>query len=257
MSVQIHDHAFIDRLLQMPPEEAAVHTAVHVVRRTAASFPALVAKAWWSDELSRAQTASVSKYFAKFVTPYVMSTNMELIREAVASQKWVNDDADVDDIRGKAVFDVKAGAVGRTITCIYNVEEDGVSIEMLIRFPVDFPLKIVQVQCSKHAGIKQSKWNRWMLQMVTLFSVKDGKATDLIDLWKQSVEQELAGVEPCPICYSVVHIEEHTLPRKRCKTCRNHFHTQCLAKWFRTSHNNGALCASSPLTKLYVCFFTS
>ena len=137
---KIHDHAFIDGLLQMPPEEAAVHTAVHVVRRTAASFPALV-KAWWSDELSRAQTASVSKYFAKFVTPYVMSTNMELIREAVASQKWVNDDADVDDIRGKAVFDVKASAVGRTITCIYNVEEDGVSIEMLIRFPVDFPLK--------------------------------------------------------------------------------------------------------------------
>ena len=61
---------------------------------------------------------------------------------------------------------------------------------------------------------------------------------DAIRVWRKNVDKELDGVEPCPICYSVVQTTDHSLPRKSCYTCSTKFHSACLYRWFHSSHKS-------------------
>ena len=45
----------------------------------------------------------------------------------------------------------------------------------------------------------------------------------------------LTDADPCPICYSVVHVGELSKPNQKCQTCRNGFHAACLRQWFESS----------------------
>ena len=64
---------------------------------------------------------------------------------------------------------------------------------------------------------------------------QDGCLLDALILWKDSLQKEFEGVEPCPICYAVIHMTTKLLPKVACQTCRNKFHGACLSQWFRTS----------------------
>ncbi len=59
--------------------------------------------------------------------------------------------------------------------------------------------------------------------------------TTAIRLWKGNLDREFEGVEPCPICYSVLHPTQRQLPRVACRTCKNKYHSACLYKWFASS----------------------
>ena len=63
-------------------------------------------------------------------------------------------------------------------------------------------------------------------------------SSEAILLWKRNVDKEFEGLEPCPICYSIVHPRNFSLPSIVCQTCNNKFHPDCLYKWFNTSHKN-------------------
>ena len=69
---------------------------------------------------------------------------------------------------------------------------------------------------------------------------------DALLLWKQNVDREFEGLEACPICYSILHPTDRSLPRVECSTCRNKFHSRCLYKWFQQSHKSECpLCRSA------------
>ena len=65
-------------------------------------------------------------------------------------------------------------------------------------------------------------------------------------MWKQNVDQELHGVEPCPICYNTLHPKTLSLPTLTCPTCKNKFHNSCLYKWFQTSGKSKCVICQSP-----------
>jgi E3 ubiquitin-protein ligase DOA10 len=73
---------------------------------------------------------------------------------------------------------------------------------------------------------------------VTLLSAQDGSVLDALLLWKRNVDKEFQGLEPCPICYSVLAPKTLTLPTLACQTCSNKFHPECLYKWFNSSHKS-------------------
>ena len=230
------DFSFIELLATLVLDRALLHLSMHVLRRTSTVLPGLV-KAWWSEELNRAQTASTSKFAAKHITPHVLKVNVDDIK----CRTWIVS----GDDSSSGSFSAKGSAAGRTITCCYGVDE--ASIEMFIRFPAEFPLKNVQVECSKHLGVKQNKWRRWVLQLVNLFG-KNGSAVEAVDLWKQNLDCEFAGMEPCPICYSVLNIDDHSVPKLKCSTCANKYHSSCLYTWFRKSHKNECPMCKQPFS---------
>lgn len=116
--------------------------------------------------------------------------------------------------------------------------KDECSMEVVIRLPRGFPLVNVEVECRQRLGVTEHRWRRWVLQIVTMLSTQDGSVMDAVALWKENVDKEFEGLEPCPICYSVLHPKVYTLPSCTCHTCKNKFHKHCLHKWFQTSHQS-------------------
>lgn len=79
-----------------------------------------------------------------------------------------------------------------------------------------------------------------------MLGLQNGALAEAIGIWKRNFDKEFEGVEECPICYSVIHTANHSLPRLACKTCKHKFHSACLYKWFSTSHKSTCPLCQSP-----------
>jgi hypothetical protein len=51
-----------------------------------------------------------------------------------------------------------------------------------------------------------------------------------LTLFKRNVSLHFAGVTECAICYSIISVNDRSLPNRSCKTCDNSFHASCLYK---------------------------
>lgn len=87
------------------------------------------------------------------------------------------------------------------------------------------------------------------IQVVTLSSNSRGPPVNVVSplsmslvhafrLFGQAIQRELQGLEPCPICYSMLAHGNKALPRMKCSTCVNKFHSECLRKWFSNSKDH-------------------
>ncbi|ETO63467.1 hypothetical protein F444_18842 [Phytophthora nicotianae P1976] len=195
--------------------------------RTVVRLPAMV-RSWWNDDCSRATRSWAAKYFEDHITPSVLAAELELIQKASESasiESW--DDEEMT---------VKGSRVSREITTTYMKDE--CALEMVVRVPSSYPLRCVEVECTKRIGISEDRWRRWVLQIIRVTSSRDGSLLDAVLLWKHNVDKEFEGVEPCPICYSILNPKNMGLPSLPCKTCNNKYHNSCLYKWFNQSGKN-------------------
>ncbi|KAK4595116.1 hypothetical protein RGQ29_018753 [Quercus rubra] len=72
---------------------------------------------------------------------------------------------------------------------------------------------------------------------------RNGALAEAIRIWKNNFDKEFEGVEERPICYSVIHTANHSLP---CLACKHKFHSACIYKWFSTSHKSSCPLCQSP-----------
>ena len=98
----------------------------------------------------------------------------------------------------------------------------------------------------KCLGVSEGRWRKWLLNMTTLVSNRDGRLLDAVKLWQKNLDKEFEGVEDCPICYSILHLQTNQLPRLACRTCKHKFHSACLYKWFNTAHKSNCPLCQSP-----------
>ncbi|CAH0480828.1 unnamed protein product [Peronospora belbahrii] len=197
--------------------------------RTVARLPAMV-RSWWNDDCSRATRSWAAKYFENHITPSVFAAELEIIQMASESNSssggaWDNEE-----------MTVKGSRVSREITATYVKDE--YALEMVVRVPSSYPLRCVEVECTKRIGISEDRWRRWVLQIIRVTSSRDGSLLDAVLLWKHNVDKEFEGVEPCPICYFILNPKNMSLPSLPCKTCSNKYHNSCLYKWFNQSGKN-------------------
>jgi hypothetical protein len=139
---------------------------------------------------------------------------------------------------------VTASLVSREVTATYV--QDDFTLKVLISLPAAFPFRSAVVDCSKTLGVPQSRWKRWNLQITLMLNNQGGTLQDALMLWKDNVDKEFEGVEPCPVCYSVLHVKTHKLPSLECKTCQNRFHVDCLTQWFRSSGKSNCVICQQP-----------
>jgi hypothetical protein len=67
--------------------------------------------------------------------------------------------------------------------------KDECQLRVTIKLPSAYPLRGVEVSCDKKLGISDARWRRWVLQIVTLLSVRDGSVLDAVLLWKRNVDK--------------------------------------------------------------------
>ena len=108
-------------------------------------------------------------------------------------------------------------------------------VEIKIKIPPQYPLCNVEVDAVSRLGISEARMRHVRFQIVQLLSMQDGTIVDGLQLWKNSLEKEFDGYEPCPICYCTLHAKTLSLPSMACPTCSNKFHPPCLNQWFKQS----------------------
>lgn len=234
-------------------DKASVYQlGARVFFRTVLRLPAMV-RTWWNDECSRSLRSWAGKYFEEVrhvvdsnwcflsllamfshctvyvclqhITPFILASELDVIQSASQTHSW-----DADEMS------VKGSRVSREITTTYVKDE--CALEMVIRVPASYPLRSVEVECTKRIGISEDRWRRWVLQIIKVTASQDGSLLDAVLLWKKNVDKEFEGVEPCPICYSILNPKTMGLPNLPCKTCSNKYHNSCLYKWFNQSGKN-------------------
>jgi len=201
--------------------------ATLVLFRTVESLPTLV-KTWYNDDCPRFLRQKLSAFVDNIVAPATLQRELVRIKDATTFGEMT----------------VSGSCVSREVVATY--EQDECALSVTIRMPSTFPLRNVEVDCQKTMGIAENRWRRWALQIMLMLNNQDGSVLDALLLWKQNVDKEFEGVEPCPVCYSVLCVKTHRMPDLECKTCHNRFHTSCLYKWFQSSGKSVCVICQQP-----------
>ncbi|KAJ4978445.1 hypothetical protein NE237_009225 [Protea cynaroides] len=141
-------------------------------------------------------------------------------------------------------FSISVNKTAFEVVATYKKEESG--MDLVIRLPTSYPLRPVDVDCTRSLGISESKKRKWLMSLTAFVRNQNGALAEAIRIWKSNFDKEFLGVEECPICYSIIHTTNHNLPRLACKTCKHKFHAACLYKWFSTSHKSTCPLCQSP-----------
>ncbi|CAM9154331.1 unnamed protein product [Chrysoparadoxa australica] len=206
---------------ESPPAEHRVLLSLYVFYRLMYAFPALVRR-WWTDDCPKSLRGWAGELTQAYVSPTILKQEVASITAATSRNLWGED--------------MTVRASSRCITASYIKDE--CVLEVCLDLPPSYPLRNVAVQCSRRLGIPESRWRRWVLQIVKLLSMQDGSVLGAVHLWQANVDREFEGVEPCIICYSVLHPKTMHMPSLSCSTCHNKYHSSCLYKWFHTSRKS-------------------
>jgi hypothetical protein len=185
-------------------------------------------KTWWSDDCPKALRNDVSKFVETMVAPETLKR--ELLR--------------IEQSSSLGELEVNGSCISREV--VANYIQDECKLSVVIKIPPSFPLRNAQVDCQRTLGISEKRWRFWSLLIMRMLNSQDGSVLDALLLWKQNVDKEFEGVEPCPVCYSVLCVKTHAMPNLECKTCNNRFHSGCLYKWFSSSGKNQCVLCQQP-----------
>jgi hypothetical protein len=209
---------------------------------------------WSSDHCSRGDKLRLSKFVEEKIRTHIIRREIALIEasthhkpsgDSLAPSTAVEDNLTTVSATGDN-FSVTGNAKTGQITA--SLVQDEVAIDITISLPPAYPLKNVDVSCTRRIGVTEARWRRWVLQMIQLLSMQDGAVMDVALLWRSNITQELQGIEPCPICYCTLHTKTLKLPTFACPTCKHRFHPSCLHTWFKTSGKNKCVLCQQPIS---------
>ncbi|GLT26789.1 hypothetical protein SLA2020_018310 [Shorea laevis] len=191
-------------------------------------LPAYV-RGWFSDLRDRSTSSLIESFTRSWCSPPLIANELSLIKKAnIADEN----------------FTVSVSKAANEVVATYTKDETG--MDLVIRLPASYPLRSVDVDCMRSLGISEVKQRKWLMSMMLFVRNQNGALAEAIRIWKRNFDKEFEGVEECPICYSVIHTVNHSLPRLACKTCKHKFHSACLYKWFSTSHKSSCPLCQSP-----------
>ncbi|OMO82940.1 Zinc finger, RING-type [Corchorus capsularis] len=191
-------------------------------------LPAYV-RGWFSDLRDRSTSSLIESFTRAWCSPPLVANELSLIKTANFADEN---------------FSVSVSKSANEVVATYTKDETG--MDLIIRLPASYPLRPVDVDCMRSLGISEVKQRKWLMSMMMFVRNQNGALAEAIRIWKRNFDKEFEGVEECPICYSVIHTANHSLPRLACKTCKHKFHAACLYKWFSTSHKSSCPLCQSP-----------
>ncbi|CAH2069534.1 unnamed protein product [Thlaspi arvense] len=191
-------------------------------------LPAYV-REWFSGMRDRSASSLIEAFTRSWCSPSLIKNELSQIKKA--------------DFKDES-FSVSVSKSANEVVATYTKDETG--MDLMIRVPVSYPLRPVDVSCSKSIGISDAKQRKWLMSMLLFVRSQNGALAEAIRIWKRNSDKEFEGVEDCPICYSVIHTLNHSLPRRACVTCKYKFHKACLEKWFSTSAKKVCPLCQSP-----------
>ncbi|KAF2402395.1 hypothetical protein EJ06DRAFT_490803 [Trichodelitschia bisporula] len=184
-------------------------------------------KTWWIECTSRTRVLAVEAWTEKFISAHVISTALITVEE------WAKQSQPDEEI---PQLSVRVNPRASEVVASYKVDEDQ-SATISISFPPSFPLQQATVGSSQsRVAVEAKQWTSWLRITQGVIATSNNSIVDGLLSWRRNMYGALKGQEDCAICYSVVG-EDGRVPNKKCRTCKNTFHANCLYKWFKSSNN--------------------
>jgi hypothetical protein len=235
--------------------------AAHVYYRALRAIPSLI-RLWWTDCKDRQLSTAFANYTAAYFSPILISSELSNLRDSPdgsgpTAREKLEDEA----------LTIKISTSISEVSVIYLVDEQ--QMEMAVRMPPEYPLKLGDVRDVRRVGVAEDKWRGWLLAVQQIIGTQvcpliigvfprareiddhltqNGHIADAIALFKKNVTLHFQGQVECAICYSyvitlspihhiltcasysIISVTDLQLPTKPCKTCKNRFHASCLYK---------------------------
>lgn len=192
-------------------------------------------RAWFLGLRSRQASQLIENYTSTTISPALIESEFSQIKNHMAPESGTV---------GNDNFEVKALLASRVVQAVFRIDDTAMHLE--VRVPDCYPLKAPEVECTQNVGLSESVLRKWLLQITAYLKSSNGSICSALVMWKENIEKQFEGVEECPICYSIVHSSNRSLPRLSCQTCKHKFHSACLYKWFSTSHKSNCPLCQSP-----------
>ncbi|KAI5797690.1 hypothetical protein EDC01DRAFT_613943 [Geopyxis carbonaria] len=206
---------------------------IHIYYLALRHTPSLV-KAWWLECSNRSIVLAVENFTEKFMSPLLID------HELTAVSEWAQARDSAEDLIVKVAKVVKEVIVSCPI--------DDQFMEIAVRLPTTFPLRLVEIKGLRRVGLKEDHFQQLLRASQAVVNFQSGSIIDAISLFQKNVSLHFQGIIECAICYSILAVTpDRALPKRACSTCKNKFHSTCLLKWFKTSGSS-----SCPLCKFSV-----
>ncbi|KAG0263746.1 hypothetical protein BG011_008175 [Mortierella polycephala] len=221
------------------PEIGFPLLAGHLYYTCLANVPSLV-RIWWTECKLRQLSIAVESLTEKYFSPLLVTRELNSLAKAQQAPAQGGQAAAAAALSGVSddlnELQIKTSKATSEVTASFQI--DDATMEIVIRLPNNFPLRQVEVEGLQRVGVKEARWRAWMLAVAGVIAAQNGSLIDALSLFRRNVGLHFEGVEDCTICYSIVSLQDRSLPNKTCKTCKHRFHASCLYKWFRTSNSS-------------------
>ncbi|KAE9416435.1 hypothetical protein Angca_009130 [Angiostrongylus cantonensis] len=191
----------------------------NLLYRTLGSLPAIVRS--WYVGLPSTGAQIVNKYVRSHVSKLLVDAELNKVK--VANQNQPKKDK---------LLKIRVVPVSGEVVAEYTVEET--TMRLSIVMPLDWPLSVPSIQLDK-AIVPSEKAKKWLLQLTAYLFHQNGSTVEGIMMWRRNVDRDVEGAEACTICMMTIHSTNHQLPKVKCRSCKNKFHSNCLYKWFESS----------------------
>lgn len=194
---------------------------------------------WFNGLRDRGLASRVERFALANVCALMARNQLESVREDVARLE--------EALGGGGDFEMLLRTNMPSRELVASIEiEDNARMEIAIKLPASFPLRPAEVEARQRPGISDARARKWVLSITMLLRNENGSLAEALALWRRNVEKEFQGLEPCCICYSVVHPSNSSLPSMHCKTCSQCLHAMCLYQWFKSSGKSTCPHCQSP-----------
>ncbi|KAF8932033.1 hypothetical protein BGZ58_007282 [Dissophora ornata] len=221
------------------PEIGFPLLAGHLYYTCLANVPSLV-RIWWTECKMRQLSISVESLTEKCFSPLLITRELNSLAKAQQAPTQGGQAAAAAALSGVSddlnELQIKTSKATSEVTASFQIDE--ATMEIVIRLPTNFPLRQVEVEGLQRVGVKEARWRAWLLAVAGVIAAQNGSLIDALSLFRRNVGLHFEGVEDCTICYSIVSLQDRSLPNKTCKTCKHRFHASCLYKWFKTSNSS-------------------
>lgn len=212
------------------PEEKNMHwLLVHLFYLTLQYAPGLF-KVWFLDCRSKQTKIAIEPWMTKHFTPLIVHHALVEVDEWAKSQ-------DVDSSEKELIIKVHYNQA--EITAAYPIDDDGDEQQaaILIKIKPNYPLEYVDVAGLNRVGCSERTWLSWLRVTQGIITINNGAVIDGLLSFRHNVMGALKGQVECAICYSYIAVDKK-MPDKKCTTCKNLFHRDCLFKWLNSSNQN-------------------
>ncbi|CAG8538344.1 3601_t:CDS:10 [Diversispora eburnea] len=168
----------------------------------------LVVRSWWSECKKRQISVNVESYTEKYFSPIIIQDQLDMIQSE-----------DVKSRLEDEKFSIRVARSSNEIIASYNIDE--YIMELSIRMPNNFPLRQAEFGTLERMGttnVTDLKWAKLPVQ--TVVNSQNGNMDMALNLFKNNIKLRFQGVDDCTICYSIVSLDDRSLPSKYCHTFR-------------------------------------